>query len=149
MTPRGRSALDPAQAANGDGAVDAKGASPATIMVVEDAPEFQELVILTLTLEPHLKVGFIASSGEEALDALDRVAPDLVLLDFRLPGIDGLETARRMKKQRPDVKIALVTAYTEDVLKRAAHDAHLEAVIPKADFSLTRILDVLSGTPSA
>ncbi len=148
MTPHGRSTVDPAKATD-HGTAGTKGVSLARIMVVEDAPEFQELVVLTLTLEPHLKVDFIASSGEEALDALDRVAPDLVLLDFRLPGIDGLETAKRMKQQRPDVKIALVTAYTEDVLKRAAHAAHVEAVIPKADFSLTRVLDVLSSTPSA
>ena len=148
MMLRGGSALDPAQA-TGDEASRKEDSSLARIMVVEDAPEFQELVVLTLTLEPHLKVEFIASSGEEALDAFDRVAPDLVLLDFRLPGIDGLETARRMKQQRPDVKIALVTAYTEDVLRRAAHNAHVEAVIPKADFSLTRVLDVLSSTPSA
>ena len=139
---------EPAQASD-NGAADTKGVSAARIMVVEDAPEFQDLVVLTLTLEPHLKVDFIASSGEEALEALDRVAPDLVLLDFRLPGIDGLETARRMKQRRPDVKIALVTAYTEDVLKRAAHSAHVEAVIPKADFSLRRVLDVLGSTPSA
>ena len=111
MTPRGRSAVDPAEATDDVGS-GTKGVSLARIMVVEDAPEFQELVVLTLTLEPHLKVDFIASSGEEALDAFDRVAPDLVLLDFRLPGIDGLETARRMKQRRPDVKIALVTAYT-------------------------------------
>ena len=148
MMPRGGGALDPAQTA-GDSAPRAKDSSLARIMVVEDAPEFQELVVLTLTLEPHLKVDFIASSGEEALDAFDRVSPDLVLLDFRLPGIDGLETARRMKQQRPDVKIALVTAYTEDVLKRAAHNAHVEAVIPKADFSLTRVLEVLDSTSSA
>lgn len=148
MTPHERSTAYPAHATD-NGAAGTKGESLARIMVVEDAPEFQELVVLTLTLEPHLKVAFIASSGEEALDALDRVAPDLVLLDFRLPGIDGLETAKRMKQQRPDVKIALVTAYTEDVLKRAAHDAHVEAVIPKADFSLRRVLEVLGSTPSA
>ena len=148
MTQRGRGAVEPAPATE-SGPAGTKAVSLARIMVVEDAPEFQELVVLTLTLEPHLKVDFIASSGEEALEALDRVAPDLVLLDFRLPGIDGLETAKRMKQQSPDVKIALVTAYTEDVLKRAAHDAHVEAVIPKADFSLTRVLEVLSSTPSA
>ncbi len=148
MTTRGRGGADPVQATD-NGAAGTKGGALARIMVVEDAPEFQELVVLTLTLEPHLKVDFIASSGEEALDALDRVAPDLVLLDFRLPGIDGLETAKRMKQQRPDVKIALVTAYTEDVLKRAAHAAHVEAVIPKADFSLSRVLAVLSSAPSA
>ncbi len=117
-------------------------------MVVEDAPEFQDLVVLTLTLEPHLKVDFIASSGEEALEAFDRVAPDLVLLDFRLPGIDGLETARRMKGRRPDVKIALVTAHSEEVMRRAAHEANIEELIPKADFSLSRILGVLNGGSS-
>ena len=122
--------------------------SLARIMVVEDAPEFQDLVVLTLTLEPHLKVDFIASSGEEALEAFDRVAPDLVLLDFRLPGIDGLETARRMKARRPDVKIALVTGYSEEVMRRAAHEANIEELIPKADFSLTRILGVLNGETS-
>ncbi len=147
MTSHGTGAVDPAQATD-HGTAGTKGVSLARIMVVEDAPEFQELVVLTLTLEPHLNVDFIASSGEEALDAFDRVAPDLVLLDFRLPGIDGLETARRMKQRRRDVKIALVTAYTEEVLKRAAHKAHVEAVIPKTDFSLTRILDVLHSTPS-
>ena len=116
-----------------------------SVMVVEDAPEFQELVVLTMTLEPHMKVDFIASSGEEAIEAFDRVAPDIVLLDFRLPGIDGLETARRMKRQRPDVKIALVTAYAEDVLKKAAHEAHVEGVIPKSEFSLARVQAILSA----
>ena len=117
--------------------------SATRVMVVEDAPEFQELVVLTLTLEPHFNVEFIASSGEEAMEAFDRVSPELVLLDFRLPGIDGLETAKRMKERRPEVKIAIVTAYAEDVLKRAATEANVEAVIPKADFSLARVQAVL------
>ena len=117
--------------------------SATRVMVVEDAPEFQELVVLTLTLEPYFNVEFIASSGEEAMEAFDRVSPELVLLDFRLPGIDGLETAKRMKERRPEVKIALVTAYAEDVLKRAATEANVEAVIPKADFSLARVQAVL------
>ncbi len=117
------------------------------VMVVEDAPEFQELVVLTLTLEPHFTVEFITSSGEEALEAFDRVSPDLVLMDFRLPGMDGLETAKRMKERRPDVKIALVTAYAEQVLERAATEANVEAVIPKAEFSLVRVQAVLDQDP--
>ncbi len=117
------------------------------VMVVEDAPEFQELVVLTLTLEPHFAVEFIANSGEEAIEAFDRVSPDLVLMDFRLPGIDGLETAKRMKERRPDVKIALVTAYAEQVLERAATEANVEAVIPKAEFSLARVQAVLDQDP--
>lgn len=114
------------------------------VMVVEDSAEFQELVVLTVSLEPYIKIVYIADSGEEALEEFDRASPDLVLLDFRLPGINGLETARRMKQQRSDVKIALVTAYAEDVMERAAKEANIEEVIPKNSFSLTRVKQLLN-----
>ncbi len=109
------------------------------IMVVEDSPEYQELLVLTLSLEPYIKIVHTAESGEAAMEAFGRISPDLVLLDFRLPGIDGLETAKRMKEQDPDVKIALVTAYAEEVMERAAKEAHVEEVISKSGFSLARI----------
>jgi len=117
--------------------------SVATVMVVEDAPSFQDLVVLTLSLEPYIKIVHMAASGEEALEAFHRVAPDLVLLDFRLPGINGLETARRMKEERPDVKIALVTAYAEEVMARAVEEGNVEEVIPKSSFSLERVQRLL------
>ena len=116
---------------------------PARVMVVEDAPSFQELVVLTLSMEPYLKIVHMADSGEEALEVFDSVSPDVVLLDFRLPGMNGLETARKMKERNPDVKIALVTAYAEEVLERAAKEASLEEVIPKSSFSLARVKRLL------
>ncbi len=117
------------------------------VMVVEDGPVFQELLILTLSLEPYFELAYIADSGEEALEEFAKVSPDLVLMDFRLPGIDGLETAKRMKAQRPAVKVAIVTAYAEEVLNRAAKDAGVLDVIPKASFSLERVRQLL-GLPS-
>ncbi len=120
--------------------------SMARVMVVEDAPEFQELVVLALSLEPYIKIEYIADSGEDALEAFPSVAPDLVLLDFQLPGINGLETAKRMKELRPDVKIALVTAYSEEVMERAAKETDIEEVIPKSSFSLARIQRLLGWT---
>ena len=113
------------------------------IMIVEDGAEFQDLLVLTLSLEPYFQIVQVADSGEEALQAFPKASPDLVLLDFRLPGIDGLETAKRMKTQRPDVKIAIVTAYAEEVLARFASEAHVEGVIPKASFSLAKVQELL------
>ena len=113
------------------------------VMIVEDAQDYQDLLVLTLSLEPYVKVAYTASSGEEALDAFDRISPELVLLDFKLPGIDGLETARRMKKKQPDVKIALVTAYPEEALARSAEEVNVEEVIPKSHFSLARVQKLL------
>ena len=95
---------------------------PSSIMVVEDAPDFQTAMVFSLLMEPHFKDIHIASSGEEAMEVFPEVCPDLVFLDFRLPGINGLETAKLMKEQRPDVKILLVTAYAEAVLERAARE---------------------------
>jgi len=50
-----------------------------------------------------------ASSGEEALDIFQREKPDLVLLDIKMEGIDGIETLRRLKEKDNDVKVIMVT----------------------------------------
>jgi DNA-binding NarL/FixJ family response regulator len=62
------------------------------VMIVEDQPIFQELAELVLSLDPQFEIVRIAGTGEEALQVLEEANPDLILLDFRLPGIDGLET---------------------------------------------------------
>ena len=70
---------------------------------------------------------------------LENSDPDLILVDFRLPGIDGLETAKRIKDRCPEVIIAMVTAHTEEVLSRFAKEAQIQVVIPKATFSLEQV----------
>ena len=115
----------------------------ARVMVVEDAPEYQGAVVLALLLEPEFKDLHLASSGEEALEAFDEVAPDLVLLNYRLPGIDGLETAKRMNARRQDVKIVLVTAHVEEVFARAAEVAGVQEIIPKSQLSVARLQRLL------
>lgn len=116
------------------------------VMIVDDEPVFQELVLLVLSLDPKFEVVRIAGTGEEALSAFEDADPDLVLLDFRMPGIDGLETARRMKEQSPNTKIAMVTAHTEQILDRLAREARIQAVIPKASFNLERVQQLLEPT---
>ena len=113
--------------------------SKVRVMIVEDQPTYQELVQIVLSLDPQFDVVGVASGGQEALDSFDEVRPDLVLIDFLMPGLDGLETARRMKDRRPEVKIAMVTAHEEEVLKRLASEARIQEVIPKAGFSLDRV----------
>lgn len=114
-------------------------------MIVEDEPSFQELVQLVLSLDPKFEIIRTVESGEEAMEGVDSLDLDLVLLDFRLPGIDGIETAKRLKERHPDLKIALVTAHSEEVLGRLAKEADILAVIPKASFSLERVDRLLSA----
>ncbi len=113
--------------------------SQVRVMIVEDEPSFQDLVQLVLSLDPRFSMVHAAGTGEDAVANLEEAAPDLVLVDFRLPGIDGLETAKRIKDRRPDVTIAMVTAHTEEVLSRFAKEAQIQVVIPKATFSLEQV----------
>lgn len=69
--------------------------APATILVVDDTPEL--LRFLTTTLERAGMTVLIAVDGLAALDLLDHVTPDLVLMDGMMPGLDGFETTRRIK----------------------------------------------------
>jgi two-component system phosphate regulon response regulator PhoB len=76
------------------------------ILVVDDEPDILELIRHNL-----LRCGFVvstAASGEEALQRIARQAPHLVVLDLMLPGIDGLEVARRLKTQPRTVNIPIV-----------------------------------------
>ncbi len=125
------------------GAVEKMTEASARVMVVEDAPEYQSAVVLALLLEPEFKDVHLASSGEEALEDFESVSPELVLLDYRLPGIDGLETAKRMTEQRPEVKVVLVTAHSEEIFARAAKDAGVQEIIPKSQLSVTRLQKLL------
>lgn len=55
-----------------------------------------------------------ASSGEEALGDIERVTPDLVLLDLRMPGIGGVETCRRLLESWPGLRVVVLTSYGDD-----------------------------------
>ena len=84
---------------------------PYKILIVDDDRLLQNSLraILADKYDP-----LIAGSGEEALRLLQKHAVDLVLLDIRLPGMDGIETLHRIKKLSPDMPIVMMTAY-EDV----------------------------------
>ena len=113
------------------------------VMVVDDVEDFAESVKVTLSVDPYIEVVHVAHTGEEALAAFPQASPDLVLLDYRLPGINGLETAKRMKERHPDVKIAILTAYSDEVKQLAGKAPNIEEVIAKSGFSKAKIQHLL------
>src|SRR4051794_34913762 len=69
-----------------------------TLLVVDDTPE--TLGLLTDTLDHAGFTVLIATDGESALDLLEQITPDLVLMDAVMPGMDGFETCRQLKRER-------------------------------------------------
>src|SRR5262245_9586285 len=68
----------------------------ATVLVVDDIPANRDL--LRATLEPQGYELLLAANGEQALKVAQRAVPDVILLDVNMPGIDGFETCRRLRK---------------------------------------------------
>ena len=105
-----------------------------TVLLVEDEPQGRELLVHFLQMIGCKKV-MALSSGEEALDYLRSDAPDLVLLNYHLPGIDGLSTLHHMKIIRPEVPVIMMTGYT-------THQATLKALEEGAIDLATKPLDL-------
>ncbi len=75
---------------------DLTGMKYITVIVVDDHPLFRQGVADTLSLEPNLRVVGLASSGEEGLDLIREIRPDIAILDVNLPGINGQQVTRQV-----------------------------------------------------
>jgi CheY-like chemotaxis protein len=93
----------------------------------------------------------IAYNGEAALELVSRNQYDLALLDYQMPGMDGVELFERIREQEPDIRGVFLTAYTRIDTVFSAIDAGAFRVLSKpVDFNeLLPILEELVGRPAA
>lgn len=82
------------------------------------------------------------ASGEEALSMVSEMIPDIVLLDLMMPGMDGIETTRRIRQISPRTKVVVLTSYHEDVHIFPALKAGAISYILK-DMKMDKLVDVL------
>ncbi len=82
---------------------------PVKVLIVDDEKDFVEMFSLRLK-EQGEKVS-TAHSGKEALKLLETVAIDVVILDIRMPGMDGIDTLKQIKKIHPIVEVILLTGH--------------------------------------
>jgi DNA-binding NarL/FixJ family response regulator len=83
------------------------------IVVVDDHALFRDGVAALLGAWGHAVVGE-AANGEEAIGLVDRLAPQLVLMDVRMPGLSGVETTRRIRSRHPEVAIVMLTVSEDE-----------------------------------
>ena len=82
---------------------------PTRIMVVDDEKAFTEMLVLTLREMKEDAV--MAFSGRECLERLDETGIDVVILDIKMPGMDGIETLKEIKKRFPLVEVIMLTGH--------------------------------------
>jgi DNA-binding NarL/FixJ family response regulator len=78
-------------------------------------------------------VVYQASSGADALGNVDAADPQVVVVDYKMPEMDGLTAARELRSRRPQQVVVLYTAYVDEALERAASDAGIALCVDKIE----------------
>jgi DNA-binding NarL/FixJ family response regulator len=84
------------------------------VLAADDQRVVREGLALLLSLLPGVEVVGTAANGEEALALTAQQRPDVVLMDLRMPGMDGTEATRRLRAEHPSVKVVVLTTYADD-----------------------------------
>jgi CheY-like chemotaxis protein len=112
-----------------------------TTLIVDDEPDMRLLITMSLTLDGACEVTAEAGDGEAALAAWAKDRPDVVVLDMRMPGMSGLDVARRILAVDPQQPIVICSAYLDQADRDEARLLGVLACVDKND--MTRLAEVV------
>ncbi|MEU6070261.1 MULTISPECIES: response regulator transcription factor [Streptomyces] len=90
------------------------GPRPARVVVADDQTVVREGIVMLLGLLPGVEVVGAAGDGEEAVKLVAELAPDVVLMDLRMPRCDGVEATRRIRAEHPGTQVVVLTTFADD-----------------------------------
>ncbi|TMK64421.1 MAG: response regulator transcription factor [Actinobacteria bacterium] len=109
----------------------AVAAAPIRVLLVEDNQVFSEALELLLGLQQDIEVVASVGDGKQAVPAVREHHPDVVVMDYRLPGIDGVQATRAVREAAPDVAVVCLTASANLREVDALYDAGAVACLSK------------------
>jgi DNA-binding NarL/FixJ family response regulator len=105
-----------------------------TVLAVDDQAVFLRAARSLIAATPGFEQVGEAASGPEALELAAQLRPDLVLVDVRMPGMDGIETAARLHSASPEAVVILVSVEEAGNLPRSAASCGAAELVRKQDF---------------
>jgi len=103
------------------------------VLIVDDFDPWRVFVIQQLSQQPHMRVIECASDGLEGVQRAEELQPDLILLDVRIPKLNGIEVARKVRKLAPKARILFLSSNADPDVVRAAFCAGGGGYVLKAD----------------
>jgi DNA-binding NarL/FixJ family response regulator len=115
------------------------------VVVCDDQAIVRDGLELLLKLEKDISVVGLAQDGAEALELVDQQKPDLVLIDLKMPGMNGVEATRRIKAAYPDTKVLVLTTFDDDAWLFDAIRAGASGYLLK-DTPREKVIEAVRGT---
>ena len=131
--------LAPLSAARSSATLDLEIQMPVRVLIVDDQEPFRLAARMVVDVTDGFDVVGEAETGEDAVTMAADLAPDLVLMDVNLPGIDGLEATRRILAAEGAPVVLLLSTYEEEEYAPRAAECGAAAYIPKAVFGPDRL----------
>ncbi len=104
------------------------------VLLVDDNPEFLDAATRFVATEPHVEVVGQALSGREAVNKTEKLQPDLVLMDYVMPDMNGIDATREIKSRSVVSRIVILTMHDLKEYRLQAEAAGADGFIAKADF---------------
>ncbi len=120
-----------------------------TVLIVEDNLIFREAFKTRLNDQFPSLVVKEASNGDEALQKVDEAPPDLIFMDVRLPGANGLQLTQKIKKDFPNIHIAILTDFDMPEYRQAAVEYGADRFFVKSSFEWDEIEALVKSIGSA
>ena len=112
------------------------------VLLVEDNDVFREALELMLRVFRDIRVVASVGDGETAVRACEAESPDVVLMDYRLPGLDGVSATAAIRSTRPQTAVVVLTAAAENGEVEALYEAGAVALLTK-DSAVTEIVQAV------
>ena len=120
---------------------------PVRFLIVDDSELVRQGLRAVLQANPDWEVCGEAANGVAGVELFNNLRPDVVVLDFQMPGINGLETARRMSAISTAIPIVMFTQHASAELELHAREAGIRSLVSKTDaFGMIGIIETLLGS---
>ncbi|MEU4447665.1 response regulator transcription factor [Actinosynnema sp. NPDC050801] len=116
--------------------------SPVRVLIVDDQALFREALATLLEVQPEIEVVGEAGDGEQAVRLCGELAPEVVLMDLRMPVLDGIAATNRLRVEQPGVRVLALTTFDDDADVFAALRAGAVGYLLK-DVSSARLVEAL------